>query len=154
MTSALVMEISRDLFQTALMVALPALAAALIVGLIVSLLQAVTGIQDQTVGHVRRILIVGLVLVLTMGFTLQLGFAFSLFLLPAQIAGAFVSNQVGLALGPQPGPSGHNAAGPLAVVFEVLASLIFLELNGHHVVLAALHASFSKLPIGGTLIPQ
>jgi flagellar biosynthesis protein FliQ len=77
MNTALVMELSRDLFQTALLIALPALAAALIVGLVVSLLQAVTGIQDQTVGHVPRILVVGIVLVLTMGFTLTLAVAFA-----------------------------------------------------------------------------
>ena len=72
-----VMEISRDLFQTAMMVALPVLAASLLVGLVVSIFQAVTSIQDQTIGHVPRILLVGLVLVLTMGFTLQLAVAFT-----------------------------------------------------------------------------
>lgn len=77
MTSDQVMEISRDLFQTALMVALPALAAGLVVGLIVSLLQAVTSIQDQTLGHVPRLLAVGIVLLLTLGFTLQLAIAFT-----------------------------------------------------------------------------
>ncbi len=83
-----------------------------------------------------------------------MGFAFSLFLLPAQIAGAFVSEQVGLALGPQPGPTGQSAASPLAMAFEIMAAIVFLELNGHHVLLAALHASFAKLPLGGSIIPQ
>lgn len=83
-----------------------------------------------------------------------IGFAFSLFLLPAQIAGSFVSNQIGLAAGPQPGPTGQTSAGPLAVAFEVLATLIFLEMDGHHVMLAVLHASFAKLPLGGLLMPQ
>jgi flagellar biosynthesis protein FliQ len=77
MSTEFVMELSRDLFQTALLVALPALAVSLIVGLIVSIFQAVTSIQDQTLGHVPRILVVGLVLVLTMGFTLQLAVAFT-----------------------------------------------------------------------------
>jgi len=72
-----VIEISRDLFQTALIVALPALLAALIIGLITSMFQSVTNIQDQTLGHVPRILLVGLVLVLTLGFTLQLAVAFA-----------------------------------------------------------------------------
>lgn len=71
------MALTRDLFQTALMVALPVLAASLIVGLIVSILQAVTSIQDQTIGHVPRILLVGLVLVLTLGFTLQIAVEFT-----------------------------------------------------------------------------
>lgn len=83
-----------------------------------------------------------------------MGFAFSMFLLPAQIAGTFVSQQIGLALGPQSGPVGPPAASPIAVAFEVLASLILLELDGHHVVLATLHASFAKLPLGGSILPQ
>jgi flagellar biosynthetic protein FliQ len=77
MSDALVMEVSRDLFQTAMMVALPALAVSLIVGLVVSIFQAITSIQDQTLGHVPRILLVGLVLVLTLGFTLQVAVAFT-----------------------------------------------------------------------------
>lgn len=77
MTAEMVIGIGRDLFQTALIVALPALAAGLIVGVIVSLIQAVTSIQDQTLGHVPRMLLVSLVLVLTMGFSLQIAVAFA-----------------------------------------------------------------------------
>src|SRR5262249_39263347 len=83
-----------------------------------------------------------------------MGFAFSLFLLPAQIAGSFVSQQIGLAAGPIGGPTGQNGAGPLGVAFEIMASLVFLQLDGHHVLLAALHASFAKFPLGGMLLPQ
>src|SRR5437667_203472 len=43
-----VIEISRDLFYTAMLVALPALAVSFLVGLIVSIFQTVTSIQDQT----------------------------------------------------------------------------------------------------------
>ncbi len=77
MSSSLMMELGRDLFQTALLVALPALLTALVVGFVVSLLQAITSIQDQALGHVPRLVAVGLVLVLTMGFTLQVAVAFS-----------------------------------------------------------------------------
>jgi flagellar biosynthetic protein FliR len=83
-----------------------------------------------------------------------MGFAFSLFLLPAQIAGAFVSQQIGLAAGPVSGPTDQMAAGPFGVAFEIMASLVFLQLDGHHVLLAALHASFAKFPLGGMLIPS
>jgi flagellar biosynthetic protein FliQ len=71
------MELSRDLFQSALLVALPALLTALVIGLVVSFLQAITSIQDQALGHVPRLLAVGLVLILTMGFTLQVAVAFT-----------------------------------------------------------------------------
>jgi len=83
-----------------------------------------------------------------------LGFAFSLFLLPAQIAGEFVTQQIGLALSQQTGLSSPAPAGPLAVIFEAIASLVFLEMDGHHIILSALHASFDKLPLGGGLLPM
>ena len=63
-----ILEINRDLFYTALMVALPALAVSLLVGLLVSLFQTVTSLQD---GYVPKILLVGVTIVLTMAFSLQ-----------------------------------------------------------------------------------
>jgi flagellar biosynthetic protein FliQ len=72
-----VLEISRDLFYTALLVALPALTVSLLVGLIVSVFQTVTSIQDQTISYVPRIIIVGLVIVLTMSFSLEMATHFT-----------------------------------------------------------------------------
>ena len=83
-----------------------------------------------------------------------MGFAFGLFLLPARIAGEFITTQVGLNIAPLPGPTGETAAGPLTTVFETVAGLVFLVADGHHVVLAALHASFVAYPLGGTNVPQ
>jgi flagellar biosynthetic protein FliR len=83
-----------------------------------------------------------------------MGLAFGLFLLPARIAGEFVTGQIGLNISPQVGPTGQDSAGPLTNVFETVAALVFLLVDGHHVVLAAFHASFASLPIGGTAVPQ
>ncbi|MBY0231781.1 MAG: flagellar biosynthetic protein FliQ, partial [Gemmataceae bacterium] len=47
-------ELGRDLFTTALMIALPALLVSFVVGLVVSILQTVTSIQDQTLSFVPR----------------------------------------------------------------------------------------------------
>ena len=77
MPYAEVLEISRDLFYTALLVALPALAVSLLVGLVVSVFQTVTSIQDQTISYVPRIIIVGLVIVLTMSFSLEMATHFT-----------------------------------------------------------------------------
>jgi flagellar biosynthetic protein FliQ len=77
MTYGEVLDMSRDLFYTALLVALPTLAVSLMVGLIVSIFQTVTSIQDQTLSYVPRIIIVGLVIVLTMSFSLQLATLFT-----------------------------------------------------------------------------
>ena len=66
-----ILELNRDLFYTAFMVALPALAVSLVVGLLVSVFQTVTSLQDQTISYVPKILLVGLAIVLTMAFSLQ-----------------------------------------------------------------------------------
>lgn len=83
-----------------------------------------------------------------------MGFAFGLFLLPARIAGEFITTQVGLNIAPLPGPTGETSAGPLTTVFEAVAGVVFLLADGHHVVLAALHASFAAYPLGGLNVPH
>jgi flagellar biosynthesis protein FliQ len=72
-----VLEMNRDLFTTALMVAMPALAISLIIGLATSVFQTVTSLQDQTIGYVPKILLIGVVVVLTMGYSLQQAIAFT-----------------------------------------------------------------------------
>ena len=57
-------EVLRQLVGTSLMVVSPILLGSLIVGLIVSLLQSVTSIQEQTLSFVPKLLAVSLVLVL------------------------------------------------------------------------------------------
>lgn len=83
-----------------------------------------------------------------------MGFAFGLFLLPARIAGEFITTQIGLNIAPLPGPTGETAAGPLTTIFETVAGLVFLISDGHHIVLMALHASFAAYPLGGTNVPE
>ncbi len=77
MGSANVLEFSRDLFYTAMLVALPAMAVSLVVGLIVSIFQTVTSIQDQTLSYVPRIILVGLAIVISMAFTLDIAIGFT-----------------------------------------------------------------------------
>ena len=58
MTGAALLDISRDGILTFLKVAGPLMSVALIVGLVVSLLQALTQIQEQTLIYVPKILAV------------------------------------------------------------------------------------------------
>lgn len=84
----------------------------------------------------------------------SLGFVFALFLLPARIAGEFVTGQIGLNASPSLSPSGPDGGGPYTVIFETAAGMLFLGLNGHHVAITALHASFAKFPLGGAGLPE
>lgn len=72
-----VLELGRDLLYTALLLALPALAVSLIVGLIVSVFQTITSIQEQTLTFVPRIVAVGLAIVFSMSWTLQMALHFT-----------------------------------------------------------------------------
>jgi flagellar biosynthetic protein FliQ len=71
MTTEQVIRMTQELFLVALLVALPALVVSLLVGLVVSIFQTVTSIQDQTLSYVPRIILVGLAIVLTIGVSLQ-----------------------------------------------------------------------------------
>jgi|FaiFalDrversion2_1042247.scaffolds.fasta_scaffold54369_1 flagellar biosynthetic protein FliQ len=72
MDAVQVLEWGRDLLWTALLLSGPALAASLLVGLVVSLLQAMTALQDQTLSLVPKLLVVALVLIWTMPWAMQL----------------------------------------------------------------------------------
>lgn len=71
MSTETVIRITQDLFLVSLLVAMPALLVSLVVGLVVSIFQTVTSIQDQTLSYVPRIVLVGLAIVLTLGVSLQ-----------------------------------------------------------------------------------
>jgi len=64
MSDALVVDLARNAMLMALALAGPMLLAALIVGLLVSVLQAVTQIQEQTLAFVPKLAVVALVFLL------------------------------------------------------------------------------------------
>lgn len=72
-----VIQIGRDVLYTALLLAMPALAVSLIVGLVVSLVQVITSIQEQTLSFVPRIIAVALVLVFSMAWSAQVAIQFT-----------------------------------------------------------------------------
>ncbi len=57
-------EILRQLVGTSLLVVSPILIGSLVVGLVVSLMQSVTSIQEQTLSFVPKLVVISLVLVL------------------------------------------------------------------------------------------
>jgi flagellar biosynthetic protein FliR len=81
------------------------------------------------------------------------GLIFGLFLAPIHIAGEFITQQIGLAQATLVGGATSSAGGPLTIILETLGGMAFLALDGHHVILAVLHASFGRYPLGGTFMP-
>jgi flagellar biosynthetic protein FliQ len=72
---------AREFLSTGLLIALPALGVSLVVGLVISVLQTITSIQEQTLSFVPRLLAVGAVLLLTLGWTLQMAVHFTMSML-------------------------------------------------------------------------
>ncbi len=76
------------------------------------------------------------------------GFAFSLFLLPIQIAGSYVGQEMGLTLASISDPHTNRTANVVSQLFEALGTLLFFALDLHHVVFATLNLTFIRWPIG------
>lgn len=68
MTVDVVVDIFRNALYVAVKVSAPILIVSLVVGLIVSILQTVTSIQEQTLSFVPKLLAIFLVIALTGGF--------------------------------------------------------------------------------------
>ena len=64
MTAALAMELIRHAITMCLLVAAPLLLTALVVGVLVSLLQAVTQLQEQTLTFIPKLVAVGAVAII------------------------------------------------------------------------------------------
>lgn len=71
MSHAIVIDMARNALMLALMLGGPLLLVALAVGVAVSVFQAVTQIQEQTVGFVLKLAAVGLVFLLTLSWMIQ-----------------------------------------------------------------------------------
>ena len=89
MSHTLVVDLARNTIMTALLLAGPMLIVALGVGLIVSILQAVTQIQEQTLSFVPKLLAVSAVFLVALPWILQLMVKFTteLFRSIPQLAG-------------------------------------------------------------------
>lgn len=72
MSHALIVDLARNAIMLALLVAGPMLIVALLVGLTVSVLQAVTQIQEQTLAFVPKLVAVSVVFLLALPWLLQL----------------------------------------------------------------------------------
>lgn len=78
MDAAAVNIITRDLLVTGMLLAAPAVAISLLVGLVIALLQTLTSIQEQTLTFAPRILAVGAVMIVCAPWTIRVLSGFTL----------------------------------------------------------------------------
>ncbi|HRK07117.1 MAG TPA: flagellar biosynthesis protein FliQ [Pseudobdellovibrionaceae bacterium] len=64
MTDELVMRLGQEALKTTAMVSAPLLGSALVIGLIVSIFQAITQINEATLTFVPKMIVIGLVILL------------------------------------------------------------------------------------------
>lgn len=67
----------------------------------------------------------------------------------AELAGWLAGFQIGFSYGAAIDPQSGVRSNMLSTLYGLLATLGFLAINGHHMVLRALAASYTALPIGG-----
>ncbi len=86
---------------------------------------------------------------------LAVGFAIGLLVrvvfISFQIAGTLMGYQMGLAMANVIDPDSHRQTGILGTLFLNLVAVIFLFLDGHHMLVRSLAASFEAFPVGAVL---
>ena len=71
MTMELAVDIMRNLLQTGLMLAIPILGTATVVGLSISLIQSITSLQEQTLTFVPKLVCVSLAIIISANYILR-----------------------------------------------------------------------------------
>ena len=81
MTMEMAVDIMRNLLQTGLILAIPILGTATVVGLLVSFVQSITSLQEQTLTFVPKLICVSLAIIISANFILKtlLDFCISMF---------------------------------------------------------------------------
>lgn len=72
MSHVLVVDLARNMIMTALLIAAPMLVVALAVGLVVSIIQAVTQIQEQTLSFVPKLVAVSVTFIIALPWIIQI----------------------------------------------------------------------------------
>ena len=88
MTMEMAVDIMRNLLLTGLLLAVPILGTATVVGLVVSLIQSITSLQEQTLTFVPKLICVSLAIIVSANFILRtlMEFCISMFNLSPAMA--------------------------------------------------------------------
>lgn len=79
---------------------------------------------------------------------LFIGFVFSILFIGARLAGSIVGYQIGFSMVNVMDPNSPNPVSILGELWFLLGTLIFLIINGHHMIISGLVDSFRLIPLG------
>ena len=120
---------------------------AVAVGVPGSLLATVVLPPDGIASAAGVALIIGEIIIgLALGFALQTGFA------ATSIAGEVIGNAMGLGFAATIDPMSGTGTPAIGQVLTILATLLFLSMDGHLVFITVIIESYRALPIGGGLL--
>ena len=77
MNSSFILYLSRHTLETTLLLSAPILLTCIVVGVVITLFQAVTSIRDMTLTIVPKLIAVGVVMLITGGWTLDIVLRFT-----------------------------------------------------------------------------
>jgi len=77
MNSSFILYLSRHTLETTLLLSAPILLTCIVVGVVITLFQAVTSIRDMTLTIVPKLVAVGVVMLITGGWTLDVVLRFT-----------------------------------------------------------------------------
>jgi flagellar biosynthetic protein FliQ len=77
MSTAQVIHIGQDLLLTAVLLSLPAILVSLVVGIAISVFQAVTSLQEQTMTFAPRIIAVAITLIIALPWSIRVATSFT-----------------------------------------------------------------------------
>ncbi|MCG8606363.1 flagellar biosynthetic protein FliR [bacterium] len=78
---------------------------------------------------------------------LFLGFNAKFFFETFQFAGRLISTQMGLGMAQLVDPDSGSPATPIGNFYSLIAIVLFLILNGHHLIISAVYGSFELAPV-------
>ena len=87
-------------------------------------------------------------------FGASIGFTFSLLFEPARIAGAYISQEIGLNMAELTDPTSQHSTNVVAQILMSLAILLFFTWDMHHFVLNTIGICLSIHPLGAGFFPQ
>lgn len=80
-----------------------------------------------------------------------LGFVLGLLLFPVHVAGSWISQELGLSMASLADPVTQQNSTVVSQVFTGIATLLFLAMDLHHALFAALGVTFERIPFGSRL---
>lgn len=77
MTEQFIIHLARETFFTALLISAPVLITSAVVGLIISIFQAATSINEMTLSFVPKLIVIAVVIVITLPWIIDIAVSFT-----------------------------------------------------------------------------